>query len=103
MGQLRYSPTARADLAKIASAIVSNNGVTVAELTIARLERSLTNLADFLRMGRKRPQLGRGVWSWPMRPWLAFYRIASEDIEVIRIVYGRRRMTRKLVMGEQDR
>jgi toxin ParE1/3/4 len=102
MGRLRYSRAARADLEKIAVDIVENSGAAVAERVIARLEKSLRTVADFPGLGRKRPGLGRNVWSWPMRPWVAFYRITGEDVEVIRVLHGKRRITRELVEGERD-
>lgn len=97
MGRLRYSRAARADLETITLDIIHNSGAAVAERVIARLEKSLANVAEFPGTGRKRPGLGRNVWSWPMRPWVAFYRITGEDVEVIRILHGKRRITRKLV------
>ena len=102
MGQVRYSPSARADLEKIASEIIDNNGAIVAARVLRRMRRSLSNLGDYPEIGRKRPQLGRGVRSWPFRPWIAFYRRAGDDVEVIRVIHGKRRINRKLLLSVPD-
>ena len=81
MAELRYSPAARADLEKIASDIVANNGVAVAERVIGRLRKSLAHLSVFPDLGRSRPGLGVGIRSWPLRPYLAFYRTNGRDVE----------------------
>lgn len=97
MGRLRYSPAARTDLQKIVLDIIDNNGALVAERVLVRLRRSLSNLADYPELGRKRPRLGRGVRSWAYRPWIAFYRVNNDNVEVIRVLHGKRRITRKLL------
>lgn len=102
MGQLRFSAAALIDIEDIAEAIARNNGALVAERNVARLRGSLQTLAEFPEVGRKRSQLASGLRSWPLTPWIALYRIADDGIEIIRILHGRRRITRKVVAGQSD-
>ena len=101
MGHLRYSPAARAALENITRDVLANNGRVVAERVVARLRKSLATLALFPGTGRKRPRLGRDLRSWPVRPWVAFYRIVGEDIEIVRIIHGKRRISRTLIEANE--
>jgi plasmid stabilization system protein ParE len=57
MERLRYSPAARAGLAKITRDIIENNGELVAERVVAKLEISLSHAAEYPGVGWKRPGL----------------------------------------------
>ena len=100
MAQLRFAPAAARDLRKITEDIVAAKGQPVAVAFIGRLRRSLEGLVDFPHMGRRRAGFGPGVRSWAFAPYVAFYRQSGDDIEIIRIIHGRRRITRRLLRGE---
>lgn len=100
MARLRFSPVAEHDLAKISDDISAAAGERVALRFMRGLETSLRNLEDFPRMGRPRPRIGAGVRSWAFPPYVAFYRLNDDAVEVIRLIHGRRRITRKLVRGD---
>jgi len=101
MARLRFAPAAARDLQKISDDITAAAGERVALAFVARLRQSLEALTDFPRMGRLRSGFGPGVRSWALRPYVAFYRESDADVEIIRIVHGRRNITRALVRGEE--
>jgi toxin ParE1/3/4 len=100
MAQLRFSPAAARDLEKISDDIAAAAGEPVALAFIGRLRRSLDYLAAFPRLGRLRPRFGPGVRSWAFRPYVTLYRETGSDVEIIRIVHGRRRTTRRQMGGD---
>jgi toxin ParE1/3/4 len=87
------------DLQRISQDIKAAAGERVALAFVSRLRRSLDGLVDFPRMGRLRPGFGSEVRSWAFRPYVAFYRQIVDDVEIIRIVHGRRKITRALLRG----
>lgn len=100
MARLRFSPVAERDLEKISDDIAAAAGERVAVRFMRRLKASLRNLEDFPRMGRPRPRIGAGVRSWAFPPYVAFYQLSEDAVEIIRLVHGRRRITRKLVRSD---
>jgi toxin ParE1/3/4 len=88
------------DLEKINTDISAAGGEAVARNFLARLRASLEKLPDFPRLGRQRPRFGRGVRSWAYAPYIAFYRATGEGVEIIRIIHGRRRITRETIESE---
>jgi toxin ParE1/3/4 len=100
MARLRLAPAAARDLQKITDDIVAAAGTPVALSFVGRMRRSLEGLVSFPGMGRLRPGFGPGVRSWVLYPYVAFYRQVGSDIEVIRILHGRRRLTRRSLRGD---
>ena len=84
---------------KISDDITTAAGERVALSFVGRLRRSLERLIEFPRMGRRRPGFGPGVRSWTLTPYVVFYRQLGSDVEIIRVVHGRRRLTRSLLRG----
>src|SRR5262245_24224643 len=97
MGELRFSPSAARDLQKIADDIAAAAGARVALDFVGRLRQSLETLADHPGAGRRRTELGSDVRSWAVWPYVAFYRPRDGDAEIVRILHGRRRITRRLL------
>lgn len=99
MPRVVMSPLAVADLEKITDDITANNGKLVAAKMLARFERAFIVLATHPLVGRDRARLGKGIRSWPISVYLALYRPNADGIDVVRVLYGRRRITRKLVVS----
>jgi toxin ParE1/3/4 len=100
MGQLRFSPAAARDLQKISEDIGAAAGSAVALAFVDRLRKSLETLGAYPGAGRRRPGFGPGVRSWAVWPYVAFYRQNGHDAEIIRILHGRRRITRRLLRDD---
>jgi toxin ParE1/3/4 len=97
MGDVRLSPAAARDLQKIVDDIASAAGGGVAQSFMTRMRHSIEHLADYPQLGRRRPYFGQDVRSWAFPPYVAFYRQIAFDVEIIRVVHGRRRITRSLL------
>ena len=100
MSRIVFSLAALADLQKISDDIADNNGTRTAAKYLVKLRQSLEVLAEFPYAGRLRPQLGHKLRSWPHRPYVAIYVPETDGIRIVRIVHGRRKITRRLVAGE---
>jgi toxin ParE1/3/4 len=99
VAQLRFAPAAARDIQKISDDIKAAAGKDIALAFVGRLRRSLEGLVAFPGMGRLRRRFGSGVRSWAVPPYVAFYRQSGNDVEIIRIVHGKRRITRALMGG----
>ncbi|MET0652282.1 MAG: type II toxin-antitoxin system RelE/ParE family toxin [Hyphomicrobiaceae bacterium] len=99
MARLLFAPAAARDLTKISDDITAAAGERVALSFVGRLRRSIERLTEFPRMGRRRPGFGPGVRSWTLTPYVVFYRQLDSDVEIVRILHGRRKLTRSLVRG----
>jgi toxin ParE1/3/4 len=96
---VRYAPAALSDLEKITNDINANNGKLVAQKFLIKTKSSFEMLADYPFVGRKRSRIGRNFLSWPVPPYVVFYKPVDGGIEIFRVIYGRRRITKKLVEG----
>jgi toxin ParE1/3/4 len=99
MARLLFAPAAARDLEKVSDDIKAAAGERVALSFVRRMRQSLERLVEFPRMGRLRPSFGAGVRSWALSPYVAFYRQVGSDVEIIRILHGKRRLTRSLLRG----
>ena len=89
-GAFYRSESAGQDLDDIFALVAEDNGLGVAVAQLERLEKSLDRLAAFPRLGRARRDLGENTFTLPVRPWVIIYDFAEGDVEVLRIVDGRR-------------
>ncbi len=89
-GAFTRSEPAGHDLDDIFALVAGDNGLGVAAVQLERLERSLDRIATFPHLGRARPDLGENTFTLPVRPWVIIYDLTEGDVEVLRIVDGRR-------------
>jgi toxin ParE1/3/4 len=95
---LRYEKLARRDLRQIWLACAQASGITIADKLIVRIEDTLAKtLGAFPQSGRLRPELGAGVRSFPVLPYVAFYRVAASRVELLRVIHGHRDIKPPLV------
>jgi toxin ParE1/3/4 len=92
-----FSQEARRDLLEVWSYIAAANPVAADRIADRIVERCLM-LRQHPQMGRARPEVGVGAWSLVIERWIAFYRILDDRVQVVRIVDGRRDLT-KLKLG----
>lgn len=78
------------DLDDIFVQVAQDNGLFVAVAQLERLEKSLARIEAFPQLGRGRRDLGENTFTLPVRPWVIIYDLAEGDVEVLRIVDGRR-------------
>jgi len=56
----------------------------------SRLDEQFNALAVFPNRGRRRDELSAGYRSLPVPPFVIMYRVADENVEILRVVDGRR-------------
>lgn len=98
MATIHVSGRAREDLAAIerfcAEVRGAEAGISLALQIVEKVRRTLGTLPDG---GRQRPELGPGVRSFPVPPFVVVYRVQRHRVEVIRVLHGHRDMTMRLL------
>ena len=102
MRQLIVSAQGRADLAKITRDIVKNNGRLVAERVVAQNAQIIDEYDILPGYWNQARTIGFRPVFLAMAPYVAFYRVTDEHLEIVRIVHGHRRITRRLVLEGGD-
>jgi toxin ParE1/3/4 len=88
---IEYSPLAEGDADRIFLDGCERFGPSRAGVLIARIDETLQKtIGAFPNAARKRPELGLDVRSFPIVPYVAFYRVAGKRIEILRILHGHR-------------
>lgn len=89
-GRFTRSRTSGFDLDDIFAQVAQDTGLNTAVAQLTRLEAALDRLAIFPGLGRERRDLGSAIFTLPERPWVIIYDFVEGDVEVLRIVDGRR-------------
>jgi len=94
----RWALSARAarDLRRIRQWIAKDSGAVRAKAVIDRLERAFDMLAEHPLAGRAVEELGKGLRSFAVRPYLVFYRVQAARIVIVRVLDGRRDVPRAI-------
>lgn len=71
-------------------ACIGKDSIVNAGRFIAGIRRQCRALARSPGMGRARPEIGKGVRSFPVGRYLVFYRLVGDGIEVFRAIHGAR-------------
>jgi toxin ParE1/3/4 len=100
MATLRRSPQAEIDLETILEELQKNNPSAAERYATAFYEKGRM-LAQFPELGRLRPEIAPDLRSTLVHPYVLFYRIAGEEIHVLRILHGRRDL-RRIMQEESD-
>lgn len=99
MRDLVFLPRARQDLRELLVHLRDSAGPAIAEKYADLFSAKLERLQEFPGIGKPRADLGSGVRMLVEEPYLFFYRVEEDRISVLRLVDGRRRITRRLVEG----
>lgn len=75
---------------------VARDSLERADRLIDAIERRCQLVAEFPEMGRSREELMAEVRSTVVRPYVVFYRVVEDGIEVLRVVHGARDISRML-------
>jgi toxin ParE1/3/4 len=99
MARVVVTDLADADTAKILEELTREAGHRVAGKYNARLEKIYERLADHPESYQARPKLGAHIRVGVVYPYLVIYRHArgEDTASIIRVVDGRRKITRKLL------
>lgn len=93
MGKILRSPESRGDYAAIWAYIAEHN-IAAADRLIKRFDEKLVFLSDFPRAGPLRPELRKGVRSFPVGEYIVFYRPMEGSVELLRVLHGKRHLRR---------
>ncbi|MBE9164435.1 MULTISPECIES: type II toxin-antitoxin system RelE/ParE family toxin [Microcoleaceae] len=89
MNRYRLSQQAEKDLEDIWIYLGQQDEIA-ADRQLARLLDRFPMLAQFPNMGRQRNELLTGLRSFPVKPYIIFYRILLEKVEIVRVLHQSR-------------
>ncbi len=87
---LLLSPRAADDLEDLWSYVADSTSDDIADGRMDRIFEACSMLRDQPRSGRPRDELAPGLRSVAVPPWVVFYRIRADTLEVVRVLHGRR-------------
>jgi toxin ParE1/3/4 len=88
MAEIRRSPQAEADLTAILADLDQKNP-RVADRYAAAFAEKADVLARFPEMGLSCPEIAADLRSTLVQPYVIFYRIAGDELQIIRILHSR--------------
>ena len=85
-----WSPEARADLSEIWNYYAPRAGRHRADNTVRRISDACRLIEDHPLAGPARDEIRSGLQSITARPYVIFYRLREEVVEIVRMLHGRR-------------
>jgi len=85
-----WSPEAEEDLIEIWSYLADQASPQVADTQLGAVENATVNLEHWPYSGRRRDSLLPGLRSVPAAPYVIFYRVRGDAVEIVRVLHGRR-------------
>jgi toxin ParE1/3/4 len=89
MATIQRTPESRVDYLEI-FVFVGEQNLPAAERLIEIFDQKLELLADMPGLGPARPELGKGIRSFPVGNYIIFYRAVDGGIELLRVLHGAR-------------
>jgi toxin ParE1/3/4 len=93
MAEVRRSGRAQADLESILESLQRTNSAA-AQRYAAVFQARAEALGRFPEMGRLRPEFAPGLRSTLVWPYVIFYRVEGDVVQIIRILHGKRDLRR---------
>jgi toxin ParE1/3/4 len=88
--QLRLTEQAQQDLRGIWRGLAEFGSLENADSDLQVIQKKFKMLVQFPSSGRTREELGLGLRSFPARDYVIFYRIGEAQVEIVRVIHGRR-------------
>ena len=92
--EVRLTPLARRDLARLRDYLVEAAGTVRAKAFVDRLQAHCARLTETPHAGVSRVEFGRGVRSTVVPPYVILYEPRSYGMRVLRIIHGNRDIDR---------
>jgi toxin ParE1/3/4 len=89
MAEVSRSPQAETDLDTILADLNQNNPAAADRYAAAFVEKGQA-LAQFPELGRTRPEIAPDLRSTLVKPYVIFYRIRGDVVQILRILHGAR-------------
>ena len=100
MAEIRHSPQSEADLEAILE-YLHQNQPTVAERYATAFYEKGAGARTVPEMGRLRPEIAPNLRSTLVHPYVLFYRVEGETVQIVRILHGKRDL-RRIFQEESD-
>lgn len=84
---LRFSPRARADIDGIWTYTVQKWSMEQAEAYLLAIDHALSLLRENPRLGRYASEIGDGLFRFPVASHIIYYRLASDTLNVVRVLH----------------
>jgi toxin ParE1/3/4 len=84
------SPEADEDLIEIWAYLAHEASDRVADNQLRDIEKACSTLKTWPYCGRKRDELLPSLRSIPVHPFVVFYRVGEDAVEIVRVLHGRR-------------
>ena len=97
MHKYRLTPSAKSDLIEIWNYTVETWGEKQAEKYLQEIEDKLGQLSANPELGRQRPEIHPGYYSFPVRKHSIFYLQSNNYIDIIGILHGRMDINKNLI------
>ena len=85
-----WSPEAEEDLVAIWRYVAQEASPDIADKQLILIDQATTTLREWPLAGRARDDVLPGMRSLVARPYVVFYRVAGQGVEVVRVLHGRR-------------
>ena len=97
MARVSITEQAKRDVRRILSDLNDRAGFSVAERYAAKFKATYHRLAEFPASGARRPALGSNTRIAIVLPYVIIYDYEGESVMVLRVLHGRRNITRDLI------
>ena len=97
MRKYRLTPSAKSDLIDIWNYTVETWGEKQAEKYLQNIEDKLNQLAANPELGRQRPEISAGYYSFPVQKHILFYLNSGGHIDIIGILHGKMDIDKNLM------
>ena len=97
MHKYRLTPSAKSDLIEIWNYTVETWGEKQAERYLQDIEEKLNQLAANPELGRGRPEISSGYYSFAVRKHTIFYLNSDCNIDIIGILHGKMDIDKNLM------
>ncbi len=97
MHKYRLTPSPKSDIVDIWKYTVETWGEKQAEKYLQDVEDTINHLAENPELGKQRPEIVPGYYSFPVRKHIIFYLIADSHLDIIGILHGKMDIDKNLI------
>lgn len=99
---LQYTRRAVLEIRTIHRWISADSGEHRADALLERLNAAMALLAERPKIGRERPEIASGLRSFPVWPYVIFYRSLAKGCRIMRVVHGHQDLGRAFDRSQRD-
>jgi len=88
--KILWTPSAEEDVLEIGDYLVQEASFAVAEEQVQKIINKIRLLLDHPEAGKHRDEIAPEVYSISSYPFVIFYRIRDEAVEIVRVLHNRR-------------